>query len=344
MFDLNVVNLIQSATISASVLGALLIYRKPACGGVAVLLLLVAFASAVNILEETGITRAYYLLSPVFIMLFGPAIYLAIKQYLFGDLKAIDALHLLPVVPVLFFTEHVQAVIALGTVWRLGYAVLTANLLLKYKQQLDEQRSDTQEYTFRWLLWVVVVTAMFNLLDMLRLNSQHWLEHDINVLGQGVNNMVWLLLNMLITVRISQQNTPPEVIPEQITGSDDDVSEVEVYRATFEELERLIQVHQWYLQPRLTLAELSTLTGMQTRDISRAINLLAGKSFNDYINQYRVEVVCRALKAGSAKSLLQIATDAGFSSKASFNKVFKDTTGQTPGQYKSAQMSPVSRS
>lgn len=337
MPELNAVNLIQSATLGVSVLGAILLYRKPACRAIALVMLLVGIAALINILEETGISRGYYLVSPVFVMLFGPCIYLAIKQFLLGQLSRADGLHLLPVIPVVFFTEYVQQVIALGTLWRLGYAVLTAHLLYKTKCQLDEQRSDTQEYTFQWLVWVVAVSAIFNLVDMLRLNSQHWLNHDINVLGQGINNLIWLIVIMLITVRLNGQKAPPAINREAVAATTENASNAEDYRVIFDELQDLIQRHQWYLQPRLTLTELSQLTGFQTRDISRAINLLAGKSFNDYINQYRVEVVCQAIQAGASGSLLQIATDAGFSSKASFNMVFKDMLGQTPSQYKQVQ-------
>jgi AraC-like DNA-binding protein len=96
----------------------------------------------------------------------------------------------------------------------------------------------------------------------------------------------------------------------------------------------LVDDNQWFLKPRLTLTDVSELTGLQTRDISRAINTVANKSFNDYINEYRVKHICQALDAGSPHSLTRLYTDAGFSSKASFNKVFKEYAGITPSAYK----------
>jgi AraC-like DNA-binding protein len=40
------------------------------------------------------------------------------------------------------------------------------------------------------------------------------------------------------------------------------------------------------------------------------------------------------LKSGDEKTIIQIAFDSGFSSKSAFNKVFKEKTGLTPGEYK----------
>jgi AraC-like DNA-binding protein len=59
-------------------------------------------------------------------------------------------------------------------------------------------------------------------------------------------------------------------------------------------------------------------------------------SFSDYINQQRIEKVKKLLKSEDQKkyTLLAIAENAGFSSKSSFNAVFKKMTGLTPTQYK----------
>ncbi|BDX08052.1 helix-turn-helix domain-containing protein [Planctobacterium marinum] len=334
MVAFSFVNLIQSATLSVCVLGAFLLWRHLSFRGIALLLVLIALSSVINTLEETGITRDIYLVSPVFIMLFGPASYLATRHLIGDKLRLEESLHFLPVLPVLFFTTHVQVIIAIGTFWRLIYALLTARVLLDYKGKLDEQRSDADEFSFIWLLWVVVVTTVFNLIDLVRLNIQQWLSPDLNALGQAVNNGLWLVVIMLTVVKLSEQKKPPQSKSQDRQDSTASSEQAEDYLGIYEELQSLLTQQQWYLQARLTLAELSQLSGLQTRDISRAINLLAGKSFNEYINQFRIEEVCRQLDSGDTRPVLQIAIDSGFSSKAAFNKVFKEQTGQTPSQYK----------
>lgn len=90
-----------------------------------------------------------------------------------------------------------------------------------------------------------------------------------------------------------------------------------------------------YLEPELTLSELSSQLSTNTSFLSKVINDGTGKNFNDFINAYRVKDVINKLNAGEQKSqtLLGIAYDAGFNSKATFNRAFKKNTGKTPKEY-----------
>jgi len=66
------------------------------------------------------------------------------------------------------------------------------------------------------------------------------------------------------------------------------------------------------------------------------LNEHLGESFFDYINRRRVAEVqrCLADPAYRGETVLAIATAAGFNSKASFNAVFLQRTGQTPSEYR----------
>ncbi|WP_440874628.1 helix-turn-helix domain-containing protein [Thalassotalea sp. PLHSN55] len=355
MESLNLVNLIQAGIIATGILGGLLLWlNKPAeYKGIAALLFTTALAASINILEETGLTREIYLISPVFIMLFGPLTYLSAKLLIDKKLASKQWLHLLPVIPFLLLTSHIQVVIALGTLWRLAYAALTAFMLLQYKRSLDDERSDSEDFSLTWLVWLLIITAAFNLVDLIRLNMQHMLSYDLNVLGQGINNAVWLIAVIVIIIKLQMRQRIPKAracLKDNLIDNSTNSSKVKPlnqqenqasfqasYQSLFNELDDLITSNQWFLKARLTLTDISDFTGMQTRDISRAINLSTQKSFNEYINTYRVEYVCQALKKNTKKSLLDISIDAGFSSKASFNKVFKQLKGITPSEYKAHQ-------
>ena len=58
-------------------------------------------------------------------------------------------------------------------------------------------------------------------------------------------------------------------------------------------------------------------------------------NFNDFINTYRVEEVKKAFDNGEHKktTLLGIAYDCGFNSKATFNRAFKKNAGFSPKEY-----------
>jgi AraC-like DNA-binding protein len=95
-----------------------------------------------------------------------------------------------------------------------------------------------------------------------------------------------------------------------------------------------VQAAQWWRDPDLGLEQLAQRLGTNTSYVSRALNDGLGLSFNEAINRLRVEAVCAELRAGSTRPLLAIAFDAGFNSKTSFNRCFKELTGTTPSRFR----------
>jgi len=101
-------------------------------------------------------------------------------------------------------------------------------------------------------------------------------------------------------------------------------------------LTRLMQEEKVFLDPDLNLQKLSQQLHVHYNHLSRIINEHMGKSFNDYINGYRIEEAGKMLAdpVESQKTILEIAYDTGFYSKSVFNTAFKKFTGLTPSQYK----------
>ncbi len=100
-------------------------------------------------------------------------------------------------------------------------------------------------------------------------------------------------------------------------------------------IERLIQNEKLYQNPELTLTDLAKKLDTNATLISKSINQGFGLNFNDFINQYRIDAVKKAFETGEHKksTLLGIAFDSGFNSKATFNRAFKKNTGLSPKHY-----------
>ena len=97
------------------------------------------------------------------------------------------------------------------------------------------------------------------------------------------------------------------------------------------EIERRVRHDELWRDAQLTLGRLAQVLGLSEGQLSRALNQGLGLNFNEFINRMRVEAVSRAIADPSeSRSLLAIALDCGFSSKASFNRAFKAATGTTP--------------
>lgn len=93
----------------------------------------------------------------------------------------------------------------------------------------------------------------------------------------------------------------------------------------------------WFRDPELSLDSLARQLGTNTSYLSRAFNEGLGESFSDVIGGLRVAWVQQRLAAGAAGELLDLALQAGFSSKTSFNRVFKGRTGMTPSAWRRAK-------
>lgn len=98
----------------------------------------------------------------------------------------------------------------------------------------------------------------------------------------------------------------------------------------------LMKTAKPYLEKELTLYNLAEKLKVQPNHLSQVINSLEGKNFFDFINMYRVEAAKEKIRLGDYQNLtlLGIAFESGFNSKASFNRAFKKFTGQTPTEYK----------
>lgn len=96
----------------------------------------------------------------------------------------------------------------------------------------------------------------------------------------------------------------------------------------------VIREGAWWRDPDLGLERLARQLGTNTAYLSRAFNSGLGMNFSEVIASLRIADVQRAIADDTTRDLLEIALAAGFSSKSSFNRVFKSQTGETPSQFR----------
>ena len=103
----------------------------------------------------------------------------------------------------------------------------------------------------------------------------------------------------------------------------------------FGQLIEFLEKDKLYRDENLSLSDMSKRLNVSTSYLSQIINKLGKKSFSSLINEYRVRDVIEAFESGEHRkySILAIAFDAGFSSKSTFNAVFKSIKGCTPTEF-----------
>ncbi|MBI41265.1 MAG: hypothetical protein CMF59_16840 [Leptospiraceae bacterium] len=107
-------------------------------------------------------------------------------------------------------------------------------------------------------------------------------------------------------------------------------------------LESYMETAKPYLQEEIGLNRLAELTEIPPHHLSMVINTELSMNFFAFINEYRVKEARKLIENPERKdhTLLAIAFEAGFQSKASFNAAFKKHTGMAPGEYRRRLDSP----
>jgi AraC-like DNA-binding protein len=95
-----------------------------------------------------------------------------------------------------------------------------------------------------------------------------------------------------------------------------------------------------FINPELTVQDLSKQLNISRHHLTELLNNDIGKNFFTFINEYRVEEVKRRLLDTRFEHLtiVAIAFESGFNSKSTFNSIFKQNTGNTPSQWKIAEL------
>lgn len=103
-----------------------------------------------------------------------------------------------------------------------------------------------------------------------------------------------------------------------------------------QKIKTLLEEKKIFTSAELKLATIAEELGLPQHQLSKLINEKFGKSFNDLINEYRVqEFIARVNQPEfQSYSIFGVALDVGFNTKSSFNSTFKKITGKTPSEFR----------
>ncbi|MEL6253924.1 MAG: helix-turn-helix domain-containing protein [Bacteroidota bacterium] len=114
----------------------------------------------------------------------------------------------------------------------------------------------------------------------------------------------------------------------------------EVLQELAARLQSSMKTEKLYTNPELSLHSLAEQFEVKPYLITESLNQILGKSFKQFINEFRLAEVQEMLASNQYENftLLGIAYEAGFNSKASFNRVVKQMTGKSPKELKSINL------
>jgi len=221
----------------------------------------------------------------------------------------------------------------------LGFSI---RMVSRYQQQARNTLSDFNPEIFRWIWALLVLTLLvWSFKVVSSADSLYFLSIASDViiifLIYGVALAQWRNPK-LFTINDIEKVETKIVVPNSdepnLSLKDSGNLEKSTRESILNEVKLYMQDHHAYKDNQLNLLSLAELVGVSTHHLSEVLNQHEGKNFYHFVNGYRIENVCNRLKEDNNAKIIELAFDAGFSSKSTFNAVFKQFTGFSPTQYR----------
>jgi AraC-like DNA-binding protein len=100
-----------------------------------------------------------------------------------------------------------------------------------------------------------------------------------------------------------------------------------------EQLHTLMEERKLYLNPKFSIIDLTKLLGTNRTYVSVYLNEVMGKSFFDFVNEYRL-TMAEKLVCETDLNFTKIAEESGFNSLCTFRRAFVKKNSITPGKYR----------
>ena len=184
-----------------------------------------------------------------------------------------------------------------------------------------------------WIFWLAFELSFILFLQFqLHLLPVYLLLYIL--LGVITYSNYWIAIQALIKSEVLTEKKSI-ILPSDNTNVYSRLTEAEIKRNA-DALSDLMQKEKLFLHETLSLRTLASKLQKDPNLVSYILNNFFHKSFYDYVNDFRIEEVKNKIDdpAYSHFKIVEIAYECGFNSKATFNRVFKKSTGKSPSEYK----------
>lgn len=145
--------------------------------------------------------------------------------------------------------------------------------------------------------------------------------------------------NEFFRIELKQQFRNDQKKNDDVDKAEDSTETEEIgfdkYQILYERIINCMNVDKPYKDANFNIRKLADMVDSNSTYVSRALNQIGDKKFNQLVNEYRIMQVLEELKndAHQKFTIEHIYTNAGFSQQSTFNRIFKEQTGSTPSEY-----------
>lgn len=233
---------------------------------------------------------------------------------------------------------HIQMVI---------YFIAVFRILRKTKKLYLENYTGEGVKIYDWLFQFTWALSFFYAIALVKnvfKFSEHpdvseWLKILLLVVYFGI--ICWYLFKALSNPDLFRKINSKLKLVEEIVSEEKNESEItgkeqEKYQDELLQLKKYMEEEKPFLNPTLTIQDISNNIAVPVRDLSLLINHKLNQHFYDFVNTYRIQQAMIMLKdpTKSKYTILEILYAVGFNSKSSFNTAFKKQTKTTPTAYR----------
>ncbi len=180
------------------------------------------------------------------------------------------------------------------------------------------------------LMYAFIATAVLSFIAN-GLGREYFLVGHIGIMAMAV---IFAILIFLVSYfSITQKFSIEDVVRDENVNSRATTTTQEpniVIDSIKEKIETLFRSEKLYLTPELTISTLAQKLGTNRTYISRVINEEFGVSFNQYVNQLRVERAKTLMRENPDMKHYLVAEKSGFANEQSFYRNFKKIEERTP--------------
>ena len=209
----------------------------------------------------------------------------------------------------------------------LAYMVYTLISLLKKKSQ-------------QWMLFFIiplVILIGFSIIDEIL----YWFHIDQTIFSKTDEHLgdytIVIVAFLFYTIALKLIISPKDILIKNnnLKYKNSSLSTKQI-KEIKEQITNLMEKDKLYEDPALSIQKIAETLNVPRQYISEVLNSYMNISFQDFINQYRVEafVHCLQHKEFENYTFLGLAKNVGFNSKTSFNTAFKKLKNETPSEYK----------
>ncbi len=285
-----------------------------------------------------------------------PLIYIYWHTYIYGKLpsKRSLSIHLMPVLIFLLVTMSIalmdvavkQGLFVSGeikAVYHLVYPFLMLEMLRsfygikgkRFKEVLrynSEKTSILKIFMFMMIFHSLVFFMQYNskFIDASLPDLHFFMKIQIFFMIILQYLITWVIISMPVVIHFNDKKIGLASFKKYENSS----LSVDKAKLIACKLNSFMELSKPYKNPLYSVQDLSMDVDTNYIDVAETMNGLFGQSFNDYINNYRIEEVKRLFKDPDylQESILSIAFESGFNSKAAFYSSFRKFTGETPSE------------